>query len=136
MSLNQSDSDEGINDINITPFVDVVLVLLVIFMVTAPMMIKEGMKVELPKTESADKMQPTTLSVVVLKSGQILLNGTLMTTDALYQTAIETVKTTPEVQAILGADQAAMHGDVVKAMDSLKRAGIKNMAFQVVREEM
>jgi biopolymer transport protein ExbD len=134
MSMNQSDSEEGINDINITPFVDVVLVLLVIFMVTAPMMIKEGMKVELPHSSTSDKMPSMTLSIVILKSGQVLLNGTLMTKEALTESSKTILKQSPEAKAIIGADLEAKHGDVISVMDHLKLAGIKNIAFQVVRE--
>ena len=132
---NTSDDDEGINDINVTPFVDVVLVLLVIFMVTAPMMIKEGLKVELPKTSSSDKMKPTTLSIVVTKTGQILVNGTLSTVDQLKNEIPELLKKDTNLQAIIGADTDATHGSVVKVMNVLKVSGVNNLAFQVVREE-
>ena len=134
MAFKNESDDEGVNEINITPFVDVVLVLLVIFMVTAPMMIKEGLKVELPKSATADKMNPVILSVVILKSGQVVVNGTLSTVENLKTIAFETLQKDKNVQAVIGADLDATHGSVVKVMETLKLSGIQNLAFQVVKE--
>jgi biopolymer transport protein ExbD len=127
--------DEGINDINITPFVDVVLVLLVIFMVTAPMMIKEGMNVNLPSATSSDQMNKEQLSISILKTGQILLNGQLMTQEALYESVVDLARKNNQLQGIISADIETKHGDVVGVMDQLKKAGLKKLAFQIIRQE-
>ncbi len=76
--------DEGFNDINITPFVDVVLVLLVIFMLTAPVMLKESLKVNLPKTLTSDiATKATSIGVAITKEGQVVLAGRIMSPENL-----------------------------------------------------
>jgi biopolymer transport protein ExbD len=132
MAVNlNSDESEGINDINITPFVDVVLVLLVIFMVTAPMMVKETMNIQLPKGKSTERTQAKTFAVAVSKSGQILINGELVDMTLLYDRAIQAKTESSGVQVLISADKESKHGDVIKVLDQIKLAGITNFAFQV-----
>lgn len=126
-------SDEGINEINITPFVDVVLVLLVIFMVTAPMMVKESLNIKLPKSESADRSEPAKLGVAINSNGQILLNGKLIEEETLLIEAQLALTENTKVQALISADKMAKHGDVIKVIDIIKKAGIDNFAFQIER---
>lgn len=123
--------EDGINEINITPFVDVVLVLLVIFMVTAPIMVKESMNINIPKAKSTDKIAIKVLSVGISKSGQILLNGDLIDLISLYNKAIEYKKENPDIQVMINADRESVHGDVIKVLDQVRLAGITNFAFQV-----
>lgn len=125
---NESDS---ISDINITPFVDVVLVLLVIFMVTAPMMVKETMNIKLPKGKSTEKSAVKTFSVSVSKAGQVLLDGEIVDMTLLYDRALILKKTNPDIQLLISADKEAKHGDIIQVLDQVKLAGITNFAFQV-----
>ena len=125
------DDDDGINDINITPFVDVVLVLLVIFMVTDPMMVKESMNINLPKAKSTDQTQNKSISIGISKTGQILLNGELIDMSLLYDKALDYKKDNPDIQVLINADKESIHGDVIKVLDQIKLAGITNFAFQV-----
>lgn len=125
--------DDGINDINITPFVDVVLVLLVIFMVTAPMMVKESLNIKLPSTETSDRSKPDRLGISINRNGQILINGELVSEDTLLSEASMAVTNNKDVQALISADIDSRHGDVVKVIDLIKKAGIDNFAFQIER---
>lgn len=127
-----NDSD-GINDINITPFVDVVLVLLVIFMVTAPMMVKESLNIKLPQADSADRSEPARLGIAVNANGQVLLNGKLISAETLEIEAAMAVKENSKVQALISADKESKHGDVIKVLDIIKKVGIDNFAFQIER---
>ena len=129
-----SDSD-SIDDINITPFVDVVLVLLVIFMVTAPMMVKETMNIKLPKAKSTEKAKLKTFSVAISKTGQILLDGELVDSTLLYDRALQLKSQYPEIQLIISADKESLHGDTISVLDQVKQAGITNFAFQIVKDE-
>lgn len=131
-NFDPSDSD-GINDINITPFVDVVLVLLVIFMVTAPMMVRESLNLKLPKAESSDSAEPARLGISINSNGQFLINGELVSAETLKSEAQIALTENPKVQALISADQEAKHGDVVKVLDIIKQAGIDNFAFQIER---
>ncbi len=129
---NESDS---ISDINITPFVDVVLVLLVIFMVTAPIMVKESMNIKLPKGKSTQKSNISIMSVAISKSGQVIIDGNVIDLTILYDRAFDIVKEKPNIQVLISADKEAMHGDIIKVLDQVKLAGISNFAFQIEKEE-
>jgi biopolymer transport protein ExbD len=125
---------EGINEINITPFVDVVLVLLVIFMVTAPMMMKDLIGLKLPKTKTADSQTMSTLSIAITKEGQVLLNGELVSDEILSSKSAEQKNKNPDTQVIIAADVDARHGDVIRVIDIIKAVGIDNFAIQVNRQ--
>jgi biopolymer transport protein ExbD len=125
---------EGINDINITPFVDVVLVLLVIFMVTTPIMIKEGLKVNLPKTLTSDSVSKSvSMGIAISKEGQVFLAGRLLTSLELDLKFSELSKTAPDTQFLISADSDARHGDVVKVIDQLKKNNLNSFAIQIER---
>jgi biopolymer transport protein ExbD len=124
--------EEGINDINITPFVDVVLVLLVIFMVTAPVMLKESLKVNLPKTLTSDiTTKASTLGVAITKEGQVVLNGRLLSDQGLQEELKSIASSAPETNFLISADVDSRHGDVVRLIDLLKRHGLNRFALQI-----
>jgi len=132
MAAKFDDNDEGINDINITPFVDVVLVLLVIFMVTAPVMLKESLKVNLPKTLTSDISAKTdSVGVAITKDGQVLLNGKLMGPETLQSELSRIAKEAPQTNFLISADTDTRHGDVVRMIDRLKKNNLNRFALQV-----
>jgi biopolymer transport protein ExbD len=120
--------------INVTPFVDVVLVLLVIFMVTAPIIAKDMLTVHLPKTESGDGKGLSTLGVSVNIQGQILLNGTPVSEDGLRAEVQRVLKSDKDAQAIIAADIETHYGNVVRVIDIIKAAGLSRFAIQVERK--
>jgi len=128
----ESHQDETlISSINVTPFVDVVLVLLVIFMVTAPIIAKDLIQVRLPKTESTDGKGLSSMGVAVNKEGQILLNGIPLSEEGL---ALETKRLLQEnslTQAIVAADIETPYGRVARVIDIIKSAGLEKFAIQV-----
>lgn len=131
MAFNGQD-EEGINDINITPFVDVVLVLLVIFMVTAPAMIKESLKVNLPKTLTSDiTTKAASIGIAITKEGQVVLAGKLLSEEALREEFGKISREAPETNFLLSADTDARHGDVVRVIDLLKKNNLNRFALQV-----
>ena len=124
--------DEGINEINITPFVDVVLVLLVIFMVTAPVMIKEGLKVNLPKTLTSDLLtKAAVVGVAITKEGQIFLNGRLFSEQGLTEELKKIKNVSSDTNFLISADVDSRHGDLVRFIDLLKKNGLNRFALQV-----
>ena len=123
------------SSINITPFVDVVLVLLVIFMVTAPMLIKDILELNLPKTVSGDGQVVETLGIAVNRDGNILLNGQITDDSGLQEAARVALAKNSESQAIISADKEVVYGRVVKVIDLLKTAGLNKFAVQIEREE-
>ncbi len=133
-SLQDDSSGAGpIADINVTPFVDVVLVLLVIFMVTAPALLKESIGIQLPRASVSDTVAPDTFGIAINREGQIYLNGNPVTPEDLFQAAQAAVQKNPNTQAIVSADQDARHGDVTTAIDRIKSAGLSRFAIQIER---
>jgi biopolymer transport protein ExbD len=120
-----------ISSINVTPFVDVSLVLLVIFMVTAPALVKDAIGLHLPKAASADQKTASPLGVAVTRQGQILLNGQLATPESVSEQVRAALAAHPDAQAIISADEDARHGDVVRAIDLVKSAGLSRFAIQI-----
>lgn len=129
-----SENTAVITSINITPFVDVVLVLLVIFMITAPALVKEVMDIRLPKTGSGDGRVVQTLGISINKDGNILLNGQITDEDGLKSAVKTTLAEAQDAQAIISADVNVNYGRVVKVMDLLKSSGLEKFAIQVERE--
>jgi biopolymer transport protein ExbD len=130
-----SEEDNGpIASINVTPFVDVVLVLLVIFMVTAPLLMQDSIGIHLPKASSSDKNLASKMGVAVTRQGQILLNGVLASPETISSRVKEALANDPETQALISADGDARHADVVRAIDLIKSAGMNRFAIQIEKQ--
>jgi biopolymer transport protein ExbD len=119
------------SSINVTPFVDVALVLLVIFMVTAPLIAKEVLNLRLPKTESGDGKAMSTMGLSINRDGQILLNGTPVSEEFLKGEVLKSVAANPNTQAIISGDVETRYGNVVRVIDILKSNGLSKFAVQV-----
>jgi biopolymer transport protein ExbD len=126
-----SEEMTSISDINITPFVDVVLVLLVIFMVTAPMLVREQMNVNLPKAQTGEKSAAQAIAIVIRKDGAITLMEHPVTLDQIEGEIKALVAKNPDSQAVISADTDTKHGDVVRVMDTIKKAGLTKFAIQI-----
>jgi len=125
------DDDDGIVDINITPFVDVMLVLLVIFMVAATYIVKPSIELELPKAASGGESLDKTLSIALSVDGQLFLNGEEINRDALGIECAQLAKKNPKVQAMISADKRASHGEVVKLIDLVRLNGVLSFAINI-----
>ena len=129
------DDDEGITGINVTPLVDVTLVLLIIFMVTATYIVKETIEIELPRAAHGGETTQKTFALLVSKDGKTYLNGVLVNDDG-HVAAVKEAKTKgEEVQAIIGADKNATHGSVTHVLDVLKGAGVLKFAIQIEKQQ-
>lgn len=133
--MGSNEPGQVIGEINVTPFVDVVLVLLVIFMITAPLLMKEALKVTLPKVSERPPEAVATLGVTVTKEGQVLLNGTLIALENLSESVRGFHSANPEAQAMISADIDARHGDVVRVIDRIRAGGLERFAIQVERQD-
>jgi biopolymer transport protein TolR len=117
------------SDINVTPFVDVMLVLLIIFMVTAPMMI-QGIDVNLPQTVAKEiKSKEEPLILTVTKNSEISIQKTVIKLDDLETKLAAILKYREDKQVLLRADKDVPYGFVVKAMASAKRAGVEKLGM-------
>jgi biopolymer transport protein ExbD len=130
-NLSGSEDSALLSSINITPFVDVVLVLLVIFMVTTPILMKDLLDIHLPQTQSSDGPNINSLGVVLNKQGQILLNGTLINETQLSEEIKKAMQENKYTQAIVSADIELNYGKVVAIIDLIKTAGLEKFALQI-----
>jgi len=132
------EDDEGgpgaITDINVTPLVDITLVLLIIFMVTAPMIVNNpSIKVELPKAATGDETLKSTLALTLSRdaSGNVLLYANGEKTDEPKVKAMipEMLAKNKDLQAIIAADRGISYGDVVHIVDLVKSLGVHKFAL-------
>ena len=131
----QDQDDEGINGINVTPLVDITLVLLIIFMVTASYIVKETIEVELPRAAHGGETLQKTFALLVTKDGKTFLNGAPVDDNGLVAAVQEAKSRGEDVQAIVGADKNATHGMVTHLLDVLKGAGVLKFAIQIEKQE-
>lgn len=130
--LNEGDDSSSlITGINVTPLVDVTLVLLIIFMVTAKIIVSQGMPMDLPKAASGEALQ-TVFSVELIADGKTRVDSKLVADDEAVGTLAREAKTrNSELRAVIRADRKVEHGRVIHVLDLLKRAGIAKIAFAV-----
>jgi biopolymer transport protein ExbD len=128
------DDDELISGINVTPLVDVVLVLLIIFMVTATYIVRAAIEVELPRAAHGGEATGTILTVVLARDGTVYLDGVRRSDDELLARAREAVRTDQDTRAVISADRGALHGAVVHVIDLVKDAGVTRFAIHIERE--
>ncbi len=132
-----SDSDRLISDINVTPFVDVMLVLLVIFMVTAPMMM-QGVDVSLPETTSQPlAAKKENLIITINNQNQIFINNHQVTIDFLQDKLKKILEGRDNREVYLRADREVSYGFVVRVMAEIKAAGVDKlgMVTEPIREK-
>jgi biopolymer transport protein TolR len=131
MELGSRDRDNRstMSQINVTPFVDVMLVLLIIFMVTAPMM-QQGVQVNLPKADTkALAPQEETVIVTLERSGKIFINKTEVPTIELRNRLTSMFANRTKKEVFLKADKDVAYGEVVKTMAEIKGAGIERLGM-------
>jgi len=122
-------NEDSISQINITPLVDVMLVLLVIFMVTAPIL-QQGVSVDLPEV-AAGALAGTDeqLVVVVTRDGKVQLNDSPLKVDELRQKLTAIVRLRPGREVYLRADKSVPYGTVVEVMAAVRNAGVKRLGM-------
>jgi biopolymer transport protein TolR len=132
MALRLSDSDDltDMAEINVTPLVDVMLVLLIIFMITAPML-TQGLTVELPAAEgkSFEVASASPAKITISSSGAVFLDGTPAGSHNLEQTLGTMLRGRRVKRALLEADQAVPYGRVVAVLDVMNRAGVEQLGM-------
>ena len=131
MAFKSDSGDDVISEINIVPMVDVILVVLIIFMVTAPMIMKPSININLPKAASGEATVPSKLNITITADGKLNLDGKIVEDTQIQLTATEEVKKNPDIQAIISADKDVPHGRVVSVLDLVKGAGVKKFAISI-----
>lgn len=127
------DNDEPIVDINITPFVDVILVVLIIFMVTTPMIVNHSIKIQLPKAVTGEETPPSILTFVVSKEGDVQVDGKPIAESEVEDIVKEKLASNPNISASIAADTEAAHGKVIRIIDLVKKGGINKFAISTTK---
>ena len=120
-----------ITGINVTPLVDVVLVLLVVLMVSSTYVVAQTIKVQLPKASQSDGPAKKPLRLILKTNGTLLLDDAEVTLAQVSATLTERIKADPETSLVISADQSVAHGKVVTLIDRAKAAGVTQFAINV-----
>jgi biopolymer transport protein ExbD len=127
--------EEMISGINVTPLVDITLVLLIIFMVTATTIVRESIEVELPKAAHGGESVGVMLNIVLTRDAKIFVDGVEGDEKALERKVAEALAKDKEARAIISADKSAMHGSVIRVIDLIKGAGIAKFAINIEKDQ-
>ena len=131
----KSDDDDGgmITGINVTPLVDVVLVLLIIFMVTATYIVARSIPVDLPKAATGEEVV-TTFALTLTKDGTVWLDGQRSSEPDIQRAIRAARKNNAEARAVIAADREVQHGRVVRLIDLVRREGVSRFAINIEEE--
>jgi biopolymer transport protein ExbD len=120
--------------INVTPLVDVVLVLLIILMVSSTYIVAQTLKVQLPKARATDGTADKPTKVELLKDGSLRFNDNKVSEAELTQKVKDAVVADPEMSLVVSADKEVQHGSVVHMLDIAKLAGVTKFAINVMQQ--
>lgn len=135
MAGSASGGDEDlISGINVTPLVDIVLVLLIIFMVTATDMVKAQIGVDLPKAASGADEIKTTLTFKVMEDGSYLLDAEPITLEQIASKIKALKQSEKDPRAVIAADKGVEYGKVIELIDTIKLNGIEKFALNIQRK--
>ncbi|MCL2450009.1 MAG: biopolymer transporter ExbD [Polyangiaceae bacterium] len=128
----QNGGDESITQINVTPLVDITLVLLIIFMVTTKIVLNQTVPLDLPKAATGSSDVQVVFSIVLAADGRALVDSKdVPNDDAIFGLARTAQEQHPDLRAVIKADAAVTHGRVIHVLDMLKQAHVSKIAFGV-----
>jgi biopolymer transport protein ExbD len=116
-------------EINITPFTDVVLVLLIIFMITTPMLLQPGIKVNLPQTQTQEDLEDTSIEVTIPKSGLIVINGTAYNESSVEDAVRNVIAKYPNKPIVIKGDKDVKYDSIIRFMDIARKVGASKFAL-------
>jgi biopolymer transport protein ExbD len=132
MAGGAQEADEAITGINVTPLVDITLVLLIIFMVTTKIVLNQTVPLDLPKAATGTSDVQVVFSIILAADGRAVVDGKpIPNDDAILQLARDAQKDHPDLRAVIKADAAVTHGRVIHVLDLLKQAKVSKIAFGV-----
>jgi biopolymer transport protein ExbD len=125
-------ADDGITGINVTPLVDITLVLLIIFMVTTKIVLNQTVPLDLPKAATGSSDVQTVFSIILAADGRAMVDTNQIPNDDAILALARTAQTAhPDLRAVIKADAAVTHGRVIHVLDLLKQAHVSKIAFGV-----
>jgi biopolymer transport protein ExbD len=126
--------EELIAGINVTPMVDIVLVLLIIFMVTTSYIVRAQIEVDLPRAASGQSDVQTTAAIQIKADGTYALNGETMTLKQIGEWVVAEKEGNPDLRAVIAADRKVEYERVVDVIDTVKVNGVEKFALNIVRK--
>ena len=133
--MQASDEGEGaITGINVTPLVDVILVVLIIFMATAPIIARRAIKLDLPKAAVHEKMATDALNVALDGSRRLTLSGKTVTPEQLKKALALAIAVNAAQPVAVSADRTLPYGEVAALLDDIRAAGVRKVGLEVVRK--
>jgi biopolymer transport protein TolR len=123
-----------LTEINMTPFVDIVLVILIIFLLTATVMMPRTFSIALPHASQADKLECVPIIISIDRQGQIAVNGVRLGNDAEFERVFSSQKQGKEPQAIIAADKECRHGRLVEVIDRLRGLKVQRIGIEVEQQ--
>lgn len=130
MAQSTQSDDDMITGINVTPLVDVVLVLLIILMVTASYIVTKAIPMELPNA-STGETSDAPLAISIDKEARLFVDGEPVSENELERKASQASDKNPNARAMIAADGAAQHRNVIRVIDLLRRSGVVKFAINV-----
>ncbi|MFH0775506.1 MAG: biopolymer transporter ExbD [bacterium] len=124
-------SDELLTEINITPFVDIILVILIIFLLVAQVMGPQVLGIKLPKADQSDMLPKQPVTVFLDTTGRIAVNGVYLDEEGMKRFIKEQVERDPQLDVVISADEKVFHGRVVGILDTVKALGVTRLAIHV-----
>jgi biopolymer transport protein ExbD len=132
MAGGTADADDSITGINVTPLVDITLVLLIIFMVTTKLVMNQTVPLDLPKSAVGTSDVQVVFSIVMAADGRAFVDGKpVANDDAILALGRDAEQAHPDMRAVIKADAAVTHGRVIHVLDLLKQGHITKIAFGV-----
>ncbi len=128
------DAEGPITGINVTPLVDIVLVVLIIFMATAPMISRRAVKVDVPKVAKHERMATEAIAVALDKAHQLTVGGKPVTRMELMEYLSRAVASREDQAVTLSADRQLPYGEVAELLDAVRGAGVRKVGLEVVRK--
>lgn len=136
MAARTGNDDGGIiNEINVVPLVDIILVVLIIFMVAAPLVMQPKIDISLPKSSSTDiDKSKKPMKIVLGKKGELFIDSKTLSLEQLKAESLLRIKENPEINALLVADKEVTLAMVTEIIDTVKSQGIKKVAFSIQKK--
>lgn len=133
MAIAPQENDEAITQINVVPLVDIMLVLLIIFMLTASFISNPSVPIHVPKAFTADPTAPASQALVLDIHGDIFFQDKKVEREKLKQMLREAAALNPELRIVLSADADVTHGKVVELLDLVRQSGVTKIALGVAK---
>ncbi len=132
--MHQSEGDTAITGINVTPLVDIILVVLIIFMATAPIISRRAIKVDVPRAALHERTATEALQIVLNEKKEIFLSGKKMTLGMLKRRLSRQVAAQANVPVTLSADRRLPYEEIISILDAIRSAGVRKIGLEVINK--